>query len=144
MASINKVTLLGHLGKDPETKTFEGGGSVCSFSLATTESYFDREKNQKVDLPTEWHNIRIGRTGLAKIAQQYLHIGSQVYVEGSIRSRDYVDKEGITRKFVEINVSELVLLGSKASTENATSHTTTNVKTPPVVHTGADDDDLPF
>jgi len=143
MASINKVTLLGHLGKDPETKTFENGGSVCSFTLATTESYFDREKNQRVDLPTEWHNIRIGRGGLGKVAQQYLRKGSQVYLEGSIRSREYVDKEGITRRFTEINVSEMVMLGSKSPSDTATA-SGTQVEAPPVIHAGAEDDDLPF
>ncbi len=144
MASINKVTLIGHLGKDPETKNFEKGGSVCTFSLATTDSYFDREKNQRIDLPTEWHHIRVGKSGLAKIAQQYLHKGSQVYLEGSIRSREYVDKEGITRRFYEIDVSNLVLTGgNKSNSENSTGQEA-HVDTPPVVHTGADDDGLPF
>lgn len=143
MASINKVTLLGHLGKDPETKTFEGGGVVCTFSLATTESYYDREKNQRVDLPTEWHNIRIGRAGLAKIAQQYLRKGSQVFVEGSIRSREYQDKDGIQRRFYEINVAEMVLLGSKPNGDNVPNTAPAHAEVPPV-HTGADDDDLPF
>lgn len=143
MASINKVTLLGNLGRDPETKTFENGGTVCTFSLATTESYFDREKNQRVDLPTEWHNIRIGRAGLAKVAQQYLRKGSQVYVEGSIRSREYQDKDGITRRFYEINVTDMVLLGSKPNGDQIPASVTATAEVPPV-HLGADDDDLPF
>ncbi len=143
MASINKITLLGHLGKDPETKTFENGGTVCSFTLATTDSYFDREKNQKVELPTEWHNIRIGRSGLAKVAQQYLHKGSQVYLEGSIRSREYVDKEGITRRFYEVNVTDLILTGSKAPAD-AIAGQAVQSEAPPVIHAGAQDDDLPF
>ncbi|MBX7052357.1 MAG: single-stranded DNA-binding protein [Flavobacteriales bacterium] len=143
MASINKVTLLGNLGRDPETKTFENGGTVCTFSLATTESYFDREKNQRVDLPTEWHNIRIGRAGLAKVAQQYLRKGSQVYVEGSIRSREYQDKDGITRRFYEINVTDMVLLGGKPNGEQIPPAVTSTAEVPPI-HMGADDDDLPF
>ncbi|MBL0314671.1 MAG: single-stranded DNA-binding protein [Flavobacteriales bacterium] len=143
MASINKVTLVGHLGRDPETKTFENGGTVCTFSLATTESYFDREKNQRIDLPTEWHNIRIGRAGLAKVAQQYLRKGSMVYVEGSIRSREYNDKEGIARRFYEINVTELVLMGAKPGEQSPVSLNSTTTDAPPV-HVGADDDDLPF
>jgi single-strand DNA-binding protein len=145
MASINKITLLGHLGRDPETKTFENGGSITSFTLATTESYFDREKNQRVELPTEWHNIRIGRQGLGKVAQQYLRKGSQVYLEGSIRSREYVDKEGITRRFYEVSVNDMVLLGGKPSSEGAAATTgQSQGEVPPVIHTGADDDDLPF
>ncbi len=144
MASINKVILLGNLGKDPETKTFENGGTVCTFTMATTESYWDREKNQRIDLPTEWHNIRVGRAGLAKLAQQYLHKGSQVYVEGSLRTRQYQSKEGENKYFTEVNVVEMVITGSKAGSENATQNTNQRAEAPPVVHSGADDDDLPF
>ncbi len=144
MASINKVILLGNLGKDPETKTFENGGVVCTFTMATTDSYWDREKNQRVDLPTEWHNIRIGKGGLAKVAQQYLHKGSQVYVEGSLRHRQYQSKEGETKYFTEVNVIELVLTGSKGGGENASQSSPQLVEAPPIIHAGADDDDLPF
>lgn len=142
MASINKVILLGNLGKDPETKTFENGSSVVSFTLATTESYWDREKNQRIDLPTEWHNIRVGRSGLTKLASQYLHKGSQVYLEGSLRTRQYQSKEGETKYFTEVNVVELVITGSKAS-DNTIAQAPKS-EAPPVVHSGADDDDLPF
>ena len=144
MASVNKVTLLGNLGKDPETKTFENGGVVCSFTLATTDSYFDREKNQRVDLPTEWHNIRINRSGLAKIAQQYLKKGSQVYLEGSIRTRQYQTKEGETKYFTEINVNELILTGSR-SAQTSEAHSDQHPGgLPPVNDAHVDTDDLPF
>jgi len=141
MASVNKVILLGHLGKDPETKTFENGGSVCSFTLATTESYWDKEKNQRIDLPTEWHNIRINLAGLAKVAQQYLKKGSQVYLEGSLRTRQYQSKEGETKYFTEVNVNNMVLTGSKpgGSGENHTSNEAASVNYAP-----AEGDDLPF
>ena len=112
MASVNKVILVGHLGKDPEIRNFENGGSICSFPLATKESYFDREKNQRIEQDTDWHNIRIGKPGLAKIAQQYLHKGSQVYLEGVIRYRSYQTKEGETKYITEIQVEEMTLLGS--------------------------------
>jgi single-strand DNA-binding protein len=143
MASVNKVILLGNLGKDPEIKTFENGGAVCSFTLATTDSYFDREKNQKVDLPTEWHNIRISRSGLAKVAQQYLKKGSQVYLEGSLRTRQYQTKEGETKYFTEINVSEMVLTGSK-NTQGTEPLQQQPGNLPPVNDTHLDSDDLPF
>jgi single-strand DNA-binding protein len=111
--TVNKVILLGHLGKDPETRTFENGGVVCNFTIATSESYYDKEKNQRIDQLPDWHNIRINKPGLAKVAQQYLKKGSQVYVEGKIRTRQYKTKEGETRFITEIYVDEMTLLGGK-------------------------------
>lgn len=144
MASVNKVILLGNLGKDPETKTFENGGVVCSFTLATTDSYYDREKNQRVDLPTEWHNIRINRSGLAKVAQQYLRKGSQVYLEGSLRTRQYQTKEGETKYFTEINVTEMVLTGSRNAQQPEVQQNQLPGNLPPVNDAHMDTDDLPF
>ena len=141
MASVNKVILLGHLGKDPETKNFENGGVVCSFSLATTDSYFDREKNQRVELPTEWHNIKINKSGLAKVAQQYLHKGSQVYIEGGLRTRTYQSKEGETKYITEIVVNEMVLTGGKPENQSSSQAHVTDVAPVP---TSAGEDDLPF
>ena len=143
MASVNKVILVGNLGKDPETKNFENGGSVCSFTLATTDSYWDREKNQRVDRPTEWHNIRITQSGLAKVAQQYLRKGSQVYVEGSIRTRQYQDKNGETKYFVEIHVSDLVMMGAGKG-QSVEGQAPTQREVPPVNYAPTEEDDLPF
>ncbi len=145
MASVNKVTLLGNLGKDPETRTFEGGGAICSFTLATTDSYWDREKNQRVDLPTEWHNIRIGLPGLAKVAQQYLKKGSQVYLEGSIRTRQYQSKEGETKYFVSIDVTNMVLTGSRPG-EGTPQNSGGNMaaEPQPSAYSPSEGDDLPF
>jgi single-strand DNA-binding protein len=141
MASVNKVILVGHLGKDPETRNFENGGSICSFPLATKESYYDREKNQRVEQDTDWHNIRIGKTGLAKVAQQYLHKGSQVYIEGVIRYKSYQTKEGETKYITEIQVEEMTLLGSRPNTEG----TGTRVEeTAAAVPDPVPTDDLPF
>jgi single-strand DNA-binding protein len=141
MASVNKVILVGHLGKDPETRNFENGGSICSFPLATKESYYDREKNQRVEQDTDWHNIRIGKTGLAKVAQQYLHKGSQVYIEGVIRYKSYQTKEGETKYITEIQVEEMTLLGSRPNTEGTgTRVEETAAPVPDPVPT----DDLPF
>lgn len=144
MASVNKVILLGNLGKDPESKTFENGGVICSFTLATADSYYDREKNQRIDLPTEWHNIRISRAGLAKVAQQYLKKGSQVYLEGSLRTRQYQTKEGETKYFTEINVSEMVLTGSKNPQGTEAQAQQQPGGLPPVNDAHVDTDDLPF
>jgi single-strand DNA-binding protein len=144
MASVNKVILLGHLGRDPETKNFENGGSVCSFTMATTESYWDKEKSARVDLPTEWHNIRITRPGLIKIAQQYLHKGSQVYLEGSLRTRQYQTKEGETKYFTEVSVNDLVLTGARQNGESAPTSGHGEMPAPIPVPASVGDDDLPF
>jgi len=142
MASVNKVILLGHLGRDPEIKNFENGGSVCSFSIATTESYWDKEKAQRVELPTEWHNVRITRAGLIKVAQQYLHKGSQVYIEGSLRTRQYQTKEGETKYFTEVVVNDMVLTGARGTNDSpsASAPMEQQVSAP----ASAGDDDLPF
>ncbi|MFM7105353.1 MAG: single-stranded DNA-binding protein [Flavobacteriales bacterium] len=112
MGTINKVILLGNLGKDPEARSFENGGTVVNFPLATTESYYDREKAERVDLPTEWHNIKVTKPGLTTLAQK-LQKGSQVYLEGSLRTRQYQTKEGETRYITEVHVNELVITGTK-------------------------------
>jgi single-strand DNA-binding protein len=113
MGTINKVILLGNLGKDPEARSFENGGTAVSFSLATTENYYDREKGERVDLPTEWHHIRVTKPGLTTLAQK-LQKGSQVYLEGSLRTRQYQTKEGETKYITEIHVTELVITGNKS------------------------------
>ncbi|MFM7310744.1 MAG: single-stranded DNA-binding protein [Flavobacteriales bacterium] len=139
MQSVNKVTLMGNLGRDPETRTFENGGMVVTFSLATTDSYWDREKSQRVDLPTEWHYIRISKNGLTKLAQ-YLTKGSHVYVEGSIRTRQYVNKDNENKQITEIHVDELIILNSRNN--NSTDKV---IQTPePAVAIPEPDGDLPF
>ena len=139
MQSVNKVTLIGNLGKDPETRTFENGGMLVSFTLATTDSYWDREKSQRVDLPTEWHNIRISKNGLTKLAQ-YLTKGSHVYIEGSIRTRHYVNKDNENKQITEIHVEELIILNSKNNNTSEKESPTTV----PAVAIPEPDGDLPF
>ena len=116
MAGVNKVILIGNLGKDPEIWTFEDGTKKASFSMATTESYKDKAGN-KVD-QTEWHNIVLWR-GLAGIAEQYLKKGSSIYVEGKIRSRSYQDKEGLTKYISEIFGDNMTMLGGRNSDSGA-------------------------
>jgi single-strand DNA-binding protein len=136
MAGVNKVILIGNLGKDPEVRSLEGGAKVASFSLATTESYKNKE-GQKVD-QTEWHNIVMWR-GLAEVAEKYLKKGSQIYLEGKIRSRSWDDKEGNKRYTTEIIADTFTMLGAK---REETSRSTSDPETPAIAP--GQDDDLPF
>ncbi len=114
MAGINKVILVGNLGKDPDIFTFEGGAKKVSFSLATTEQYKDSKgEKQKI---TEWHNIVCWR-GLADIAEQFLRKGMQVYIEGKIRTRSWEDN-GIKKYITEIVADNFQMLGSRSDNEN--------------------------
>ncbi len=111
MASLNKVTLIGNLGRDPETRTFPSGDQVCNFSVATTDKWKDKQSGEMREA-TEWHRVEcFGR--LAEIASQYLRKGSQVYIEGSIRTRKYQDKDGAEKTAVDIRCSEMKMLGSR-------------------------------
>ena len=109
--SLNKVILIGRLGRDPETRYMPNGDAVCNFSVATSESWKDQSGQKKER--TEWHNITLYRK-LAEIAAQYLKKGSLVYLEGKIQSRKYTGKDGIERTAFEIIASEMKMLGGKA------------------------------
>ena len=111
MASVNKVILVGNLGRDPEIRTFPSGDRVANCTMATTESWKDKQTGERREL-TEWHRLTF-RGGLAGIVEQYLRKGSQIYVEGSIRSRKFTDKEGVEKSISEINVSDMTMLGSR-------------------------------
>ena len=110
--SINKVILVGRLGVEPESRFFPDGGSVCKFSLATTESWKDKQTGDRQER-TEWHQI-VMRNRLGEIAQQYLHKGSQVYIEGRIQTRKWQDQSGNDRYATEIIGNEMTMLDSKA------------------------------
>ena len=109
MSGINKVILVGHLGKDPETRSLEGGVSVTSFPLATSETY--NKEGRKVE-QTEWHNIVMWR-GLADMAAKYLQKGKLVYIEGKLRTRSFEDKEGVKKYTTEVVAENFTLLGRK-------------------------------
>ncbi|WP_157669667.1 single-stranded DNA-binding protein [Chitinibacter sp. GC72] len=113
MASLNKVLLIGNLGKDPESRFLPSGGAVCNFSIATTESWKDKNTGAKQE-KTEWHNITMyGR--LAEIAGEYLKKGSQVYIEGKLQTRKWQDKQtGADRYTTEIIADEMKMLGGRA------------------------------
>ena len=110
MSGINKVILVGHVGKDPEVRYLEGGVSVTSFPLATSETF--NKDGRKVE-QTEWHNIVMWR-GLADVAVRFLQKGKLVYIEGKLRTRSFEDKEGIKKYTTEIVAENFTLLGRKS------------------------------
>ena len=107
---LNKVTLIGHLGRAPEVRYMPNGDAVCNFSIATSESWKDAQGNKQTR--TEWHAITLYRK-LAEIAGQYLKKGSLIYLEGKIQSRKYTDKQGIERTAYEIIGNEMKMLGGR-------------------------------
>jgi single-strand DNA-binding protein len=114
MSGVNKVILVGRLGKDPEVRNLESGATVANFSMVTSETYKDKTTGERKEI-TEWHNVVLWR-GLADIAAKYLHKGDQVYIEGKLRTRSW-EKDNITRYTTEIVGDNLTLLGNKPSTE---------------------------
>lgn len=109
--SVNKVILVGNVGKDPEIRYLEGGSAVCKFSLATSEVY--KNKSGEKITNTEWHNIVLWR-GLAEIAEKYVKKGSQLFIEGRIRTRSYTDKDGATKYITEITGDNMQMLGKRS------------------------------
>ena len=118
MASVNKVILVGHLGRDPDVRTTTSGDKIVSLSLATSESWKDKATGERKE-KTEWHKVVIFNPGLAGIAEQYLRKGSKVYVEGALQTRKWTDKDDIERYTTEIVLQkfrgELVLLDGRDS-----------------------------
>ena len=116
MAGVNKVILVGNLGKDPETKSFANGGMVVRFPLATSETWRDKQSGERKE-KTEWHNVAIFNDNLGKIASQYLRKGSKVYLEGSLETRKWQDQQGQDRYTTEVVLKqyrgELTLLDGR-------------------------------
>ena len=111
MASVNKVIIVGNLGRDPETRSFPNGDQVANVTIATTDRYKDKTSGEMKEI-TEWHRVSFfGR--LAEIAGQYLRKGSQVYVEGSLRTRKWTDKDGVEKYSTEIRADSMQMLGSR-------------------------------
>lgn len=137
---VNKAILIGNLGRDPEIQNFDKGVKKASFSLATTETYRNREGQEMEQ--TEWHNIILWR-GLAEIAEKFLRKGSQVYIEGRIRNRSY-EKDGQKRYITEIEGDTLNLLGSRQSNDSSSyqENQPSAQPAPPTVQ--EPEDDLPF
>lgn len=111
MASVNRVTLIGNLGKDPETRYLPSGDAVTNITVATTDKWKDKQSGEAREA-TEWHKVSFfGK--LAEIAGQYLLKGSQVYIEGKLQTRKYTDKDGVEKYSTEIKAETLQMLGSK-------------------------------
>lgn len=143
---INKVILVGNVGRDPEIKHLDNNVAVATFSLATSESY--KNKNGEKVTNTEWHNIVLWR-GLADIAEKYIRKGSQIYVEGKIRSRSWDDKDGNKRYTTEILGDTLQLLGrpggsSAPGVENTGIQPQSSTETMDSIAEMSPTDDLPF
>tara|TARA_B100000242_G_C43048142_1_gene489354 strand:+ start:564 stop:983 length:420 start_codon:yes stop_codon:yes gene_type:complete len=139
MAGVNKVILVGNLGKDPEVRYLDSGVAVANFSLATTENYKNKQ-GEKVS-QTEWHNIVLWR-GLAEVAEKWLKKGSSVYIEGKIRTNKWEDKEGNTRYNTEILADNMTMLGNRI---NADVSDKNDIKTASEIKSVNDEnDDLPF
>ena len=126
---INKVTLVGRLGKDPEVRHFDNNSSVCNFTVATSESYTDRE-GKRIE-QTEWHNLAIWRKGLVDVAEKYLKKGHLVYVEGKLRTRSWDDQSGNKRYTTEVVVDSFKMLEKRESTDRDDSSSYESNQAPP-------------
>jgi len=148
MSGINKVILVGHLGKEPEVRHLDGGVTVVSFPLATSESY--NKDGRRVE-QTEWHNVVMWR-GLAEVASKYLHKGKLVYIEGKLRTRSFEDKEHVKKYVTEVVAENFTMLGRKSDFEpslaegnmNKTEAAATSAPDGPEHDPVVDDGDLPF
>lgn len=133
--SVNKVILLGYVGKDPEVKDFENG-KVAKMTIATTEKGYKLKSGKEVPDRTEWHNIMLWG-GLAEVSENYVKKGMQVYIEGKIQTRSWADKEGVTHYITEIVASDLQMLGKREEGAKA-------VTQPTSINTKVIDNDFPF
>lgn len=120
--SVNKVILIGRVGQDPQVTTFDNGGKICRLSVATNESYKKKDTGEKV-INTEWHNV-IFNGKAADVVEKYFKKGMEIYVEGSIKKREYQDKEGVNRFSFDIQAREFTFIGSKPSSEQSTEQET--------------------
>jgi single-strand DNA-binding protein len=147
MSGVNKVIIVGNLGKDPEVRHLESGVAVANFPVATSETYRDRNSGEKRE-QTEWHNVVLWR-GLAEVAEKYLHKGDMVYIEGKLRTRSW-EKDGVTRYTTEIVGDNMTMLGSRSGGDSSPSQprqesSSYQKETAPAdIAQQDDEDDLPF
>jgi len=142
--SVNKVILVGHVGADPEVRYIESNTPVCNIRIATSEVY--KNKNGEKVTSTEWHTVVLWR-GLAEVAEKYVRKGSQLYIEGKIRTRSWDDKEGNKRYATEIIADVMQLLGKRDDSSTTTLPAAENKQTqgsPTIPETSPEADDLPF
>lgn len=138
--SVNKVILMGNVGRDPECKYFDNGGSVAQFTLATTDRAFKTANGTEVPERTEWHNIVL-QNGLAKVAKEYVKKGDKLYIEGKIRSRSYEDNNGVRRYVTEVYGYNMEMLSPKKDGQTTQQG---GAPTPPPLIPDQDKDYLPF
>src|SRR5688500_3800980 len=147
MSGVNKVILIGRLGKDPEVRNLDNGAVVANFSIATSESYKDRTTGEKKEV-TEWHNIVLWR-GLAEIAQKYLRKGDMVFIEGKLRTRSW-EKDGVTRYTTEVVGDNMTMLSPKSggssmgSDYSSERNSSENMRASATSAADTSTDDLPF
>lgn len=138
--SVNKVILMGYTGKDPDVKTFDNGGVVAQFSLATTKRGFTTKDSREIPERTEWHNIVLSN-GLAKIAGQYVKKGDKLYIEGELRTRSYEDNNGVKHFITEVYGYDMEMLTPKKDGQTTQQG---GAPTPPPPIPDQNKDDLPF
>jgi single-strand DNA-binding protein len=149
MASVNKVIIVGNLGRDPEMRTFPSGDRVANVAIATTDKWKDKQTSEMKEA-TEWHRV-IFNGRLAEIAGEYLRKGSQVYVEGCIRTRKYTDKDGTPKQVTEIRAESMQMLGGRNQGDGGERQQPARAPAPAAAKPGATgsgfddmDDDIPF
>ena len=144
--TVNKVILIGNLGKDPEIRRLENGAVVATFSIATSESFTDKNSGEKKEI-TDWHDIVLWR-GLAEIAEKYIRKGTKIYVEGKLKKRSWQDKEGNTKYNTEVIGEELTILSRlEISDKTAAPYNSSGTPNLPSDMPGlssSTDDDSPF
>ena len=139
MSGVNKVILVGRLGKDPEVRHLENGATVANFSMATSETYKDRQTGERRE-QTEWHNVVLWR-GLADIVEKYVKKGDMLYIEGKLRTRSW-EKDGVTRYTTEVVGDNMTMLGGRGdNTSSGSDYQPPSVQDAPV---DSATDDLPF
>lgn len=138
--SVNKVILIGNVGKDPDVRYYDSGQAVASFSLATTDKAYTMQNGTQVPERTEWHNIVMWNR-LAQIAEKYVHKGDKLYIEGKIRSRSYDDQNGVKRYVVEIFADNMEMLTPRGTAQPQAAAPQTAAPQPVA---GGASEDLPF
>lgn len=145
--SVNKVTLVGNVGKDPEIRSFQSGDKVANFSLATSESWKDKATGERKE-KTEWHKVSVTNQGLVTIIEKYVKKGSKVYLEGQLETKKY-DKDGVEHYSTQVTLKpfkgELVLLDGRNSSDNGDAPSSGSTSKPSSQPSANDlDDDIPF
>lgn len=147
MASLNKVTIIGNLGKDPEIRSFKSGDKVAEFSVATSESWNDKATGEKKE-KTEWHNVSVTNQGIVKVIESYVKKGSKVYIEGKLETQEY-EKDGVKRYTTKIvlkpyNGTLILLDGRSGDSEQTAPRTQEKAQAAAPVYNDGFDDDIPF